>query len=113
MADDFGSGSIKDEIIKIFRQTFSIDPKGRCRSYKRPYPDKYEHVAYPQGFKIPEFVKFTSDDSKTTLEHIGQFIIQCGETSTSDIYKLRLFPLSLSGAACIWFISLLPNSVRT
>ena len=30
MADDFGSGSIKDEVIKIFRQTFGIDPKRRC-----------------------------------------------------------------------------------
>jgi len=36
-----------------------------------------------------------------TLEHIGQFIIQCGEASTSDIYKLRLFLLSLSGAALL------------
>ena len=113
MADDFGSGSIKDEVIKIFRQTFGIDPKGRCRSYKRPYSDEYEHVAYTQGFKIPEFVKFTGDDSRTMLEHIGQFIIQCGEASTSNIYKLRLFPLSLSGAAFIWFISLPPNSVFT
>src|SRR6185503_3408995 len=34
MADDFGSSSIKDEVIKIFKQTFGIDPKGRCRSYK-------------------------------------------------------------------------------
>ena len=47
MADDFGSSSIKDEVIKIFRQIFGIDPKGRCRSYKRPYPKEYEHVAYP------------------------------------------------------------------
>jgi len=75
MADDFGSGSIKDEVIKIFRQTFGIDPKGGCRSYKRPYPKNYDYVAYPEEFKIPEFVKFTGDDSKTTLEHIGQFII--------------------------------------
>ena len=74
MADDFGSGNIKDEVIKIFRQTFGIDPKERYRSYKRLYPEEYEHVAYPQGFKIPEFVKFTGDDSRTTLEHIGQFI---------------------------------------
>ena len=70
MADDFGSGSIKDEVIKIFRQTFGIDPKGRCRSYKRPYPEEYEHVAYPQGFKISEFIKFTDDDSRTILKHI-------------------------------------------
>jgi len=47
MADDFGSSSIKDEVIKIFRQTFGIDPNRRCRSYKRPYPEEYEHVAYP------------------------------------------------------------------
>ena len=33
MADDFGSSSIKDEVIKIFRQTFGIDQKGKCRSY--------------------------------------------------------------------------------
>ena len=73
-ADDFGSGSIKDEIIKIFRQTFDIDSKGRCQSYQRLYPDEYENVAYPHGFKIPEFVKFTGDDSRTILEHIGQLL---------------------------------------
>ena len=28
-AEDFGSGSIKDELIKIFKQTFCIDPKGK------------------------------------------------------------------------------------
>ena len=47
------------------------------------------------------------------MEHIGQFIIQYGEGSTNDIYKLRLFSLSLSGCAFTWFISLLPNSVCT
>jgi hypothetical protein len=45
------------------------------------------------------------------LEHVGQFIIQCDDVSSSDIYKLRLFPLSLSGAAFTWFISLSPNSI--
>jgi len=112
-ADDFGSGSIKEEVIKIFWQTFGIKPKAKCRTYQRSYPENYDYVAYPQGFKIPEFVKFTGDDSRTTLEHVGQFIIQCGEASTNDIYKLRLFPLSLSGAAFTWFISLPDNSVFT
>ena len=100
-------------MIKIFRQTFGIEPKVKCRSYQRPYPESYDYVAYAQGFKIPEFVKFARDDSLTTLEHIGQFIIQCGEVSTNDIYKLRLFPLSLSGAAFTCFILLRPNSVYT
>ena len=74
-ADDVGSCSIKDEVIKIFRQTFGIEPKAKCRSYQRSYSENYNYVAHPQGFKIPEFVKFTGDDSRTTLEHIGQFII--------------------------------------
>ena len=29
-ADDVGSGSIKDEVIKIFRQTFGIEPKANA-----------------------------------------------------------------------------------
>ena len=72
-ADDFGSGSIKEEVIKIFRQTFGIEPKVKCRTYQRPYPENYDYVAYLKGFKISEFVKFTGDDNRTTLEHIGQF----------------------------------------
>jgi hypothetical protein len=32
--------------------------------------------------------------SKTTLEHVGQFILQCGEAIANDRLKLRLFPLS-------------------
>ena len=76
---------LKEEVMKIFRQTFGIEPKAKCRTYQRLYPENYNYVAYPQGFKISEFVKFTGDDSRTTLEHIGQFIIQCAETSNSDI----------------------------
>uniref|UniRef100_J3MEC9 Uncharacterized protein n=1 Tax=Oryza brachyantha TaxID=4533 RepID=J3MEC9_ORYBR len=52
-------------------------------------------------------------DDRTTLEHISQFIAQCGEASTSDALKLRLFPLSLSGTAITWFTALPPNSVHT
>ena len=112
-ADDFGSGSIKDEIIKIFRQTFDIDSKGRCRSYQRLYSGEFENVAYPREFKIPEFVKFTDDDSRTTLKYIGQFIIQCGEASTNDIYKLRLFFYLYRVLHLLGLFHCHPNSVYT
>ena len=46
-ADDVGSGSIKEEVIKIFRQTFGIEPRSKCRSYQRPYPENYDYIAYP------------------------------------------------------------------
>jgi hypothetical protein len=53
------------------------------------------------------------EDGKTTLEHVGQFILQCGEASANDVLKLRMFPLSLSAIAFTWFTSLAPNSVFT
>jgi hypothetical protein len=59
------------------------------------------------------FFKFSGKDGKTTLEHIGQFILQCGEASANDALKLRIFSLSLSGTAFTLFTSLAPNSVFT
>jgi hypothetical protein len=56
---------------------------------------------------------FTGDDGKTTLEHVGQFILQCGEASANDVLKLRMFPLSLFGIAFTWFTYLAPNSIFT
>jgi hypothetical protein len=65
----------REEMLEIFRQTFGTKPKTKSRSYQRPYPDNYEYISYPQGFKIPEFNKFSGDDGRSTLEHIDQFTI--------------------------------------
>jgi hypothetical protein len=62
---------------------------------------------------VPEFSEFSGVDDKTTVEHVGQFILQCGEASANNVLKLRLFPLSLSGTAFTWFTSLAPNFVFT
>jgi hypothetical protein len=59
------------------------------------------------------FKSLVGDDGKTTLEHVGQFILQCGEVSANNALKLRIFPLSLSGTAFTWFTSLVPNSIFT
>jgi hypothetical protein len=39
--------------------------------------------------------------------------LQCGEATTNDALKLRMFPLSLSNIAFTWFTSLAPNSIFT
>jgi hypothetical protein len=46
-----------------------------------------------------EFSKFSGEDGKGTLEHVSQFILQCGDVSANDTLKLRIFPLSLSDTA--------------
>jgi hypothetical protein len=53
------------------------------------------------------------EGGKTTLEHIDQFILQCGETSVNNTLKLRMLSLSLSGTVFTWFTSLSPNSIFT
>jgi hypothetical protein len=62
---------------------------------------------------VSEFSKFSGEDGKTTLQHVGQFILQCGEASANNVLKLRMFPLSFSGNAFTWFTFLAPNSVFT
>jgi hypothetical protein len=77
------------------------------------YPDYYDQLPYPRGYRVLEFAKFSGADGKTTLEHVSQFILQCGEASANDALKFRIFPLSLSGIAFAWFTSLAPNPIFT
>jgi hypothetical protein len=51
------------------------------------------------------------DDAKTTYEHIGKFLAQVNDVGITDMHKIRMFPLSLTGVAFNWFTSLPPNSI--
>jgi hypothetical protein len=51
------------------------------------------------------------DDAKTTYEHIGQFLAQVNGVGITDVHKIRMFPLSLTGVAINWFTNLPPNSI--
>jgi hypothetical protein len=81
--------------------------------YQKPYPDYYDQLPYPRRYRVLKFSQFSGEDDKTTLEHVGQFILQCGESSANDYVKLRMFHLSLSGTIFTWFTSFAPNSIFT
>jgi hypothetical protein len=70
-------------------------------------------VPYPRGFRVPDFFKFTGEDSKTTYEHEGQFLVQVSNFGRTDVNKIRLFPLSLLATTFNWLLSLPANSVDT
>jgi hypothetical protein len=89
--------NLTNQLATILRESCGIEPKGRGRVYQKPYPDYYDQLPYPRGYKVPEFSKFSADDGKIILEHVSQFILQCGEASANGALKLRMFPLSLSG----------------
>ena len=52
--------------------------------YQRPYCDTYDLVPYPTGWRIPDFIKFSGDDNRSTWEHISQYVAQLGEASSSN-----------------------------
>jgi hypothetical protein len=81
--------------------------------YQKPYPNYYDQLPYPTGYRVPKFSKFSGEDGKTTLENVDQFILQCGKPSAVDVLVVKLFPLWLSGTAFTWFTSLAPNSIFT
>jgi hypothetical protein len=105
--------NLTNQLTTILREPFGIECKGRGRVYQKPYPDYYDQLLYPRGYRATEFSKFSGDDGKTTLEHVSQFILQYGETSANDALKPRIFPLLLSDTDFTWFTSQAHNSIFT
>jgi hypothetical protein len=105
--------NLTNQLTTILRKSFGIEPKGRGRVYQKSYPDYYDQLPYLRGYRVSEFSKFSGEDGKTTLEHVGQFILQCDEASANDVLKLRIFPLLLFDTAFTWFTSLAPNYIFT
>jgi hypothetical protein len=101
---------VRDQIARTLRK-FGCIPKGQARSYKKTYPEYFDTIPYPWGFRVPDLAKFTGDDAKTTYEHIGQFLAQVNDMGITDVHKIRMFPLSLTRTAFNWFTSLPLNSI--
>jgi hypothetical protein len=87
-------------LATILRDSIRIEPKGQGEYIKNITPTTMTN-------------SLTLEDGKTTLEHVGPFILQCCEASANDMLKLRMFPLSISGTTFTWFNSLAPNSILT
>jgi hypothetical protein len=92
----------KEEIANMMKNKLGVD-MGNTRLYQKPYRDDFDYVAFPPGWRMPDFVKFSGDDNRTTLEHISQYTAQLGEAGTFNALKVRLFSLSLTGTAFAWF----------
>jgi hypothetical protein len=105
--------NLTNQLATIPRESFDIEPKDQGRVYQKSYPDCYDQLPYPRGYRVPEFAKFSGEGGKTTLEHVSQFILQCGETSANNALKLIMFHLSLSDTVFTLFTSLAPNSIFT
>nr|AAP05790.1 hypothetical protein [Oryza sativa Japonica Group]ABF97296.1 retrotransposon protein, putative, Ty3-gypsy subclass [Oryza sativa Japonica Group] len=65
-----------------------MEVRNRARENQKPYSDFYDVVPYPPNYKIPEFTKFSGEYSRTTYEHVDQFLAQCGRASSMNTYSV-------------------------
>jgi hypothetical protein len=66
--------TVREEIAGAFRDKLGVSMVPRGQSYRKPYDSRFNNHPYPQGYRIPEFAKFSGDQGKNTREHIDQFL---------------------------------------
>ena len=101
----------KNNLANLLRENFGVDVRNKTRTYQKSYPTSFDSVAYPAGFRLPEFIEFSGEDTRSTFEHISQYLIQLGEAGSINEMKVHLFCLSLTETAFSWFFSLAPNLI--
>ena len=71
-------------------------------------------MALPPRVKPPtNLTKFSGQNDTSTIEHISRYLMQLGEASADEAWRIRYFPLSLTGPTWTWFTSLPTNSIGT
>jgi hypothetical protein len=112
-ANDGGmTDGVREQIARTLRE-FGFTPNSRARTYQKPYPEYFDTIPYPRGFRIPDFLRFNGDDARMTHEHVGHFLAQDNDVGITYVHRVCLFPLSLLGMDLNWFKSLAPNTIDT
>ena len=62
------------KVTEMMKNQFGLKAKGLTFSYKRSYPEWYDLVALPGNYRLPEFAKFTGQDSTSIIEHVSRYL---------------------------------------
>jgi hypothetical protein len=84
-------------MIKKIKENLGVDIRGDTMVYQKPYPSHFDWAPSPANFHLPNFIKFSGEDNRSTREHVSQYLAQLGEASSSEALAVRMFPLSLIG----------------
>lgn len=60
----------KEELAGVMKNKLGVD-FGNTRLYQKPYDATFDTVPFPNGWHMPDFIKFSGDDERTTWEHIS------------------------------------------
>jgi hypothetical protein len=100
----------KEDLVDVVKTKLGVDI-GNTNLYQKTYDPEFDRVPLPRGWRMPDLIKFSGDDDRTTWEHISQYTAKLGEAGGFNALKVRLFSLSLTGIDFAWFSSLAPGSI--
>ena len=78
---------IDQSLLRDTLEKMGIDFKPISRPmYNKPYPNWIDKLhPFSRGYKVQEFVLFSGEDKhQSSIEHIAQFTVQCGEASANN-----------------------------
>ena len=55
---------LRDTIFEVLDQAFPGQRRTPRHPYRKPYPERIDREGWPRGFKIPDFIMFSSEDEK-------------------------------------------------
>jgi hypothetical protein len=111
---DANDDILVQKMADVLQNQFGLKPKMQGPAYTPPFPEWYHRVILPPRVKPPtEFTEFSGQDDTSTVEHIARYLMQLGEASADEAFRVKYFPLSLTGPAFTWFYSLPPQSIST
>jgi hypothetical protein len=103
---------LMQRMTDVLQNQLGLKPKNQGHVYTPPFPKWYHRVALPNRVKVPvDFTKFSGQDDTSTVEHIARYLMQLGEASADEAFRIIYFPLSLTGPTFTWFTSLPPLSI--
>jgi hypothetical protein len=86
------------KMTDVLQNQFGLKPKNQGHVHTPPFPEWYNRVALPHRVKAPaDFTKFPGQDDTSTMEHIARYLMQLGEASADEAFRIRYFLLSLTG----------------
>jgi hypothetical protein len=68
----------REELSKSLEESLGVQIKPSRTTYRKTYPSHFDFMKAPDGWKVPNFNKFSGDDSKSTMEHISMFSCTIG-----------------------------------
>jgi hypothetical protein len=100
------------KMANVLQNQFGLKPKMQGQAYTPPFPEWYHRVALPPRVKPPaDFTKFSGQDDTSTVKHIARYLMHLGEASADEAFRIRYFPLLLTGPSFTWFASLPAQSI--